>query len=365
MRFWVACALVVAGCSSPAFEPGDGGPGGDDASASDASTSDVASASDVSAGPDSPACTGCARDWNAQPAVVQVDGATELWVMSDAHGDYAALTKLLAGAKIIAGVPSAPNTVVWTAGTAVFVVVGDVIDKGPDAPDVIRLLAALQTDAKVAGGRVIVTMGNHEAEFLADPNNSKATSSDGLDPELQSLGLDPTATAKGGNDIGLFLRGLPIAARVDDWFFVHAGDTGGQSIAQLESAIETGVNESGFGAAILSDPSSMLEAKLASSAPQWWDATNDAAALLAQWTQALGAKHLVMGHQPKSFGFADKTTRPSDAMFQYYGGLIFFVDTGMSVDVDATGGALLHVTSPGTTSESWKEVLPSGASKTF
>ncbi|HEX4514294.1 MAG TPA: metallophosphoesterase, partial [Polyangiaceae bacterium] len=335
----------------------------------DASTSDVSDVSDVSVPDadaiDAPACGGCARDWTAQPAVVEVDGATELWVTSDAHGDYDTLTKLLAGGEIIAGVPSSPSSVVWTAGSAVLVVVGDVIDKGPDAPDIIRMLATLRTDAKVAGGRVIVTMGNHEAEFLADPNNSKATSTDGLDPELQSIGLDASATANGADDIGAFLRGLPIAARVDDWFFVHAGDTGGQSIAALESAIETGVNANGFGATILSDPSSMLEAKLSSSAPQWWDATNDPAALLGQWTQALGVKHLVMGHQPGSFSFADKTTRPSDAMFEYYGGLIFFVDTGMSVGVDATGGALLHVTSPGVAGESWKEIFPNGSSQTF
>ena len=362
MRFFAAWSFVVlAACSSsPAGEPGDdGGPESGQPAQGDASPADV------SAGTDSSSCSGCARDWNEQPAVLQVDGAPELWVMSDAHGDYGALTKLLAGAKLISAVPSSPSTVVWTAGKAVLVVVGDVIDKGPDAPDIILLLAALQTDAKVAGGQVIVTMGNHEAEFLANPLNGKATNSDGLDPELQSLGLDPTATASGSNDIGAFLRGLPIAARVDDWFFVHAGDTGGQTIAELESAIETGVNGTGFGAAILSSPTSMLEAKLSSSAPQWWDATSDPTSLLGQWTQALGVKHLVMGHQPESFGFADKTKRAQDAMFEYYGGLIFFVDTGMSIDVDATGGALLHVTSPGAAGESWTEVLPNGSSKTF
>jgi hypothetical protein len=62
------------------------------------------------------------------------------------------------------------------------------IDKGPDAPDVVRFLSALQTSAASAGGRVIVTMGNHEAEFLAAPTNSiwirwprSRTASDRLD----------------------------------------------------------------------------------------------------------------------------------------------------------------------------------------
>jgi hypothetical protein len=72
-----------------------------------------------------------------------------------------------------------------------------------------------------------------------------------------------------------------------------------------------------------------------------------------------------MGHQPVAVGFADGTTRAPDAMFQHYGGAIFLVDTGMSVDVDATGGALLHVKSPGAPGESWEEVLPNGSSKAF
>jgi hypothetical protein len=360
MRSRLAAIVLLAGCSSPGDVAIDGGVDANADVGVDAFVLDAGL--DVT---DASSCDACARDWNAQPAIVQIDGASELWVMSDAHGDYAALTKLLAGGKIIAAVPATPSAVVWSAGTAVLVVVGDLIDKGPDAPDIIRMLEALRVSAKSAGGRVVVTMGNHEAEFLADPLNTKASSSDGLDPELESIGLDATATANGSNDIGVFLRGLPIAARIDDWFFVHAGNTAGMTIAALESAIESGVNASGFGAAILSDPNSMLETKLSSTAPEWWDATNDATTLLGQWTQALGVKHLVMGHQPGAFTFADKTKRPQDAMFQHYGGLVFLVDTGMSAGVDATGGALLHVTNPGATNESWTSVLPNGSTKSF
>jgi hypothetical protein len=253
----------------------------------------------------------------------------------------------------------------WTAGHACLVVVGDLIDKGPDAPDVVRLMASLQTAAGAAGGNVVVTMGNHEAEFLANPTNSKASSSDGIDPELQSIGLTPEQTAAGSDDIGEFLRNLPFAARVDDWFFAHAGNTGGQTIAQLSAALQSGVDAMGFGAPVLSDTSSMLEAKLSSSGPQWWDATGDAATLLGQWTQALGVKHLVMGHQPVAVGFADGKKRAQDQMFQHYTGAIFLVDTGMSVGVDATGGALVHVTSPGGAGEAWEEVLPDGSTKSF
>ncbi len=51
---------------------------------------------------------------------------------------------------------------------------GDLIDKGPHPVDVLRLLAALRASAHRAGGQVVITMGNHEAEFLAGPNEVKA-----------------------------------------------------------------------------------------------------------------------------------------------------------------------------------------------
>ncbi len=306
------------------------------------------------------ACSGCARDWNAYPAIAQLDGVSELWVMSDVHGDYNAFTTLLTGAKIIASAPATPQAVQWSAGTAALVIVGDLIDKGPDAPDVIRLLIALRAAAEKAGGHVIATMGNHEAEFLADPMNSKASGAGGLDAELVSLNLTPADTAAGKNDVGQFIRDMPVAARVDDWFFVHAGKTDGKSVAQLSGDLQMGIDGMGFGAPVLSATDSLLEVKLGKGSPNWWDATMNAQTLLSQWTQALGVKHLVMGHQPGAVSFADGTTRAADQMIQKYGGLLFMVDTGLSVGADGTGGALLHVTGAGTAGAAFQEVSPSG-----
>jgi hypothetical protein len=304
-----------------------------------------------------------ARDWKTYPAVAQFDDVSELWAVSDVHGDYAAFTKLLAAARVIDGVPASPSAVRWAGGASTLVAVGDFIDKGPDAPDVVRLVIALEAAASAAGGRVVAMMGNHEAEFLADPENDKAERSNGLDPQLASVGLSACGTAAGDDDIGRFIRTLPIAARLGDWFFVHAGNTGGKTIPELESALESGVNTMGFAAAIVADPDSLLEARLSSSPPQWWDATGDAKTLLTQWTRALGAEHLVMGHQPGKVGFADGTKRSRDQMFEHYAAHIFLIDTGLSVDVDDTGGALLHVVHVGTASEAFTEVMPDGSAR--
>ena len=342
--------------------PIDGGVG--DATI-DTSVSDAAEASDAA----DDSASSSARDWSLYPPVVELDGVSEIFALSDVHGDYAALVKLLAGAGVIAKDPAGPAAVQWKAGAATLVVVGDMIDKGPDAPDVVRTFAALRLQATAAGGHVIVTMGNHEAEFLADPNNSKAsddTGSDiGIDPELVAIGLTPDATAAGANDIGAFVRSLPVACRVDDWFFAHAGKTDGSTIAALSARVRAEVDDAGFGANVLADDASILEARLESSPPQWWDATGDAGALLSAWTSAVGAKHLVMGHQPGAVGLSGGADRKADDMVAAYGGLLFLIDTGMSVGADETGGAILHVTNAGDAGTSWEEILPNGSKKSL
>jgi hypothetical protein len=68
-----------------------------------------------------------------------------------------------------------------------------------------------------------------------------------------------------------------------------------------------------------------------------------------------------MGHQPGSVGFADATTRAADEMMHKFDKMLFLIDTGLSVGVDGTGGAFLHVKSPGTAAESFEEVLPDGS----
>jgi hypothetical protein len=338
----LACAAPVvlallAACSSMAG-PGDKG----DKSTSAALTGDDAG--------DAGAPT---RDWSSNPVVREVDGASEIWALSDIHADYNALTTLLTGAHLLKGSK-------WAGGCSTLVVVGDSIDRGPDAVDVLQLLMALQKSAPASGGQVIVTMGNHEAEFLANPNNTAAMDgSVGIDPELVEAGYSVTETAAGTDNIGRFLYNLPIAARVDDWFFVHAGNTHGQTIAQITSAIQSGVDANGFGDPVLSASTSILETKFATSL--WWNATGNPTGLLTTWTQALGVQHLVMGHQPQPVAIAGGTNRPKDVMAAEYGGLLFFVDTGMSVGVDNTGGALLHVTGVNSPAEAWTEVMPDGS----
>jgi predicted AlkP superfamily pyrophosphatase or phosphodiesterase len=299
------------------------------------------------------------RDWTAAPAIAQVNTSHDVYALGDVHGDFKAMARVLASAHLIDSAARAPDQLQWTGGKAVLVCTGDFIDKWNHSLDVIAALRSLQSRAAAVGGRVIITMGNHEAEFLAGTKNStdkkQVPKKKNLDltgalfsDELKNAGISP-ADVRAGTDsqgIGAFLRNLPLAAKVNDFFFCHAGNTHGRSLAALGHELESQVDEKGFGAPILSDPDSMLEARMHPT--PWWEAAKEKSAsqspesYLDSAVSALGARHLVFGHQPGKVEFADGSTRPKDAPFGKFGGLVFLIDTGMSRGADSARGAVLR-----------------------
>jgi hypothetical protein len=288
------------------------------------------------------------RDWSKYPAVVEIDTNEIVYAVGDSHADPDRLAAVLAKAKIIKPLPKKPTDVKWTAGKAVLVVTGDMIDKWHHSLDVIALLRAMKTSATAAGGRVVITMGNHEGEFLADPHADKTEE---FGDELKEAGLKRNEVADCQGDLGQFLCTLPIAVRVNDWFFCHAGNTNGQTIPALTNAIENGFANDGFDTPALVGDNSILEARLNDKGPNglpWFDLGNPSTnpeTVLASYVKALGVKHIVQGHQPGSVEFPDGKKRSKQDLFQRYG-LLFLIDTGMSegVNGDTSGGGLLRIT---------------------
>ncbi len=310
------------------------------------------------------------RDWTQHPAIVSIAAPDQLYALGDVHGDYDRLAQLLVAAKIIDSVPASPSAVHWSAGRSVLVCTGDLIDKYNQSIRVIALMRALQQQAPASGGRVIVTLGNHEAEFLASHGQGKKGSE--FAEELKSARISPTDIALGrdADGLGTWLRDLPAAAKVGDWFFCHAGNTNGLSLAGLDKDIQQQLTEQGWGAPILADPNSMLEARM--HPRPWWDwdgnppslkdadrsasgsnpskpqppaSENDSAEShrLLQNIVALGARHLVFGHQPGAITFQDGTERAAGQMYCKYDGLVFLIDTGMSRGVQNGRAAVLRI----------------------
>jgi Calcineurin-like phosphoesterase len=285
------------------------------------------------------------RDWKEAPAVVQLDTQADIYAMGDVHGDYQRMVELLAGAGVIAGIPAAPDRPVWTAARAVLVFTGDMIDKGPNALGVLTFQRALQPGASAAGGRVVVLMGNHEAEFLAHPGGAKGEEFAG---QLKQSGLDAREVASCGGDLGRFLCSLPFAARVNDWFFSHAGNTDGRTLAHLAADLQSDVDRHGFAAPQLIGDNSLLEARIGEKGPNgraWFEAGGSrvpADRLLAGYATALGVRHIVEGHHHAATRFPDGAVRRLGELFNWRGEL-FLIDTGMSRDIGDSAGALLHI----------------------
>ena len=275
-----AAALAIGGCSSA--EPAD----------------ESATADAISSPPK--------RDFAAHPAVFAVPSADEVYAVSDVHGQYDIFLRLLAANHLIAKAEADPAKVKWTGGTATLVIVGDHIDKGPNSIAVIDVLRVLEAQAAKAGGRSIALMGNHEAELLADPRNSKAMSKgvdeEGICHQLHSAGVDPRAIAAGtdAEGRGQWLANLPLGVRVKKWFFAHGGNTQGLSVAELDTKLQSAIQTKGFGHKDIIGNGSVLEDQ------QWYGKASDDNAGQKEVEALDGPDHIVFGHDPSAFNARGK-----------------------------------------------------------
>ena len=352
--------LACSGSSDPAGQAvgaaGPGGPGDADSGSGRDPGSIVASDGGTGMVPDggdrahpldggTPRDSGTAADGGPAAAPIAEQPAfTTLYAVSDLHGHYAQLTALLVKYGLVASAPAQPGLAVWAGGDATLVVLGDMIDKGPGSLEVIEAVMALQASAGASGGRVIALFGNHEAEFLGDPTGSKFVGVDRIDNELasQTPAISPVAFASGADPRGAWIRKLPFGARVGGWFFSHAGDSGGLTVAQLDAELTSALTgPQGFTSPSIVGPTSLLESRT-------WYTPSVVTANMA----ALGVKHIVFGHDPNAFGAAGVIAAPSA-----YAGALVKIDTGLGADVSA--GAFLRVRHAGA-AEVAEALLPDG-----
>ena len=92
----------------------------------------------------------------APPAAAPEAARRRIIAVGDLHGDLARARESLR----LAGVIDASDH--WAAGTATFVQIGDVMDRGDDVRAVLDLLRNLEREAAAAGGKAIMLIGNHE-----------------------------------------------------------------------------------------------------------------------------------------------------------------------------------------------------------
>jgi hypothetical protein len=128
-------------------------------------------------------------------------------VVGDIHGEIDALTDLTAHLGYNAeGVHPDGRRLVF---------VGDLIDRGPDSPAVLKAVMRL-----VSAGRAQCILGNHELNVLRDENKhgNDWWTEPGKKPEHPATPVDPADVEA----MTTFLRSLPVALERDDLRVAHA-----------------------------------------------------------------------------------------------------------------------------------------------
>jgi hypothetical protein len=263
----------------------------------------------------------------ANPGVVEIpdaSGYSQVLALSDVHGMKSALDALLKGA----GVTGSDGR--WAAGNTLLIVVGDSIDKGPQSLEILDTWIALTPQAAAAGGRIVHTLGNHEAEFLSAPNDSRKAAE--LYAELQAKGVAVTDLTDPSKPYGAFLLSEPLAARVGRWLFCHAGLYPGPDWNSFKASAQSVLSGGNYGDDLLQADDSILEAK------DWWKDPAARAALEAKLS-ADGMYGLVQGHQPKAYGFPNQIGALD-------GGRLVKIDNGMAPEAGSHPGSILRFSVP-------------------
>lgn len=136
----------------------------------------------------------------------------KLLIVSDLEGEFAAAVRLLQVQGVIG------DRLEWTYGDGHLVLVGDMVDRGPNVVPLLWLIYKLEAEAKAAGGRVHYLLGNHERYVLqgrpksAHPKHLATARATGLSyGELWSQ----------RSELGRWLRSKPVMIRIGDSVFVH------------------------------------------------------------------------------------------------------------------------------------------------
>jgi hypothetical protein len=309
-------------------------------------------------------------------------GVEKIVVIGDLHGDYESFIKILKGTEVV------DQDFHWSAGKAHFVQMGDIMDRGPNAKNILDDLMRLEKEAEAAGGMVHVLLGNHEELNLTgivfDSNQDYVTldqfisflpegyrkkqeevlakkvfkalerhreTKPVIDEFWKSVRATPAAQRvyllNFNEKYGPWLRRQNVAIKINDVVFVHGGIGEKYSkwgIQEINDRYRQEVNEiwREFQRSELqsssrpSSPSPSIVYRGAS--PLWYrelatvpeeDLKEELDTILA----TLGAKTMVIAHTPKI------ARNPRD--MQRFGGKVWIVDTGISKVYRGPASALI------------------------
>lgn len=131
-------------------------------------------------------------------------------IIGDVHGCAGELEKLLIKLGYTVswrGEPSAPSVAVSAPYRRRVVFVGDLVDRGPRAPDALRIVMSM-----VEAGIAFVVPGNHDVKFQRWLDGKDVKPSHGLDRTIAQMETQPKAFK---TEVREFLKRLPIYLWLD------------------------------------------------------------------------------------------------------------------------------------------------------
>jgi predicted MPP superfamily phosphohydrolase len=141
--------------------------------------------------------------------------ASKIFALSDVHGQFEVLQKLLKEAHVI------DDNYNWNFADGVLVMVGDIFDRGAQVNQSFWLLYKLRNQASQAGGRVIFLRGNHEK--MIQQNDLRYVNEKYLEKTCSLLNKKYPQLYAPHSILGKWLHNLVNAVKINNILFVHAG----------------------------------------------------------------------------------------------------------------------------------------------
>ncbi|MBC7420578.1 MAG: metallophosphoesterase [Bdellovibrio sp.] len=259
--------------------------------------------------------------------VIEISDASifsQVIVLSDVHGMFDQVVTLLKASQVI----DKDNN--WIAGHALLIINGDSIDKGPKSLEVLNLWIKLEKQSGIAGGKFIHVLGNHEAEFLADPLNDKKAAE--LISEMQDQNIPVSDLTQTQSPRGIFIHSEPVAARVGKWLFCHSGFYPNMTWNDFLEVAKKTVASQNYASDFLLGDNSILEAKD-------WEKSASTLRPVINRLDTLGLFGIVFGHQPNAFKIKGRSAAKAK-------GRLIKIDNGMAPEGGSYPGSVLIFTKP-------------------
>jgi len=178
------------------------------------------------------------------------DGVEKVVAIGDLHGAYDPFVDILRKLEIV------DDGLHWIAGKTHLVQMGDVMDRGPSARDILDLLKRLEGEARKSGGAVHMLLGNHEemnilglsfevkgnvppaqfraflpewirerkdAEFRQKTDSPEEYEALWEDYEERNADARNLYTKSFNESYGRWLAARPVILKINDIVFVHGG----------------------------------------------------------------------------------------------------------------------------------------------